>query len=448
VSLKTISQARFDALCRSRTPLALAVVREVEWFETDDERLLGVVQFHFDDEDWAFTVLGRDECGMFRAIDLGVSIETREKARELLEQRIAHHALNGGAVFPQGDTDRKRNELLQPQVDESRLHVHFKTLVGREHFTSAKEIIRELAYAFVDVDGNYVKDFQSTGFNARLWELYLSAFLYEQGFWMFREFSTPDFCVAKAAFRLGIEAVTVNPTFGEDPPVPKDQSELDAFRQDYMPIKFGSALYSKLQKRYWELPHMKDVPLIFAVQDFSADNSMMWSAPSLSEYLYGTRAKWWKDAEGKLHIEESPVAQHTWKGKTIPSGFFSLPGAENVSAVLFSNSATLSKFNRMGRLAGFGSDRTIMMRVGNRHNFDPNATEGIPFSIEVKPGSYNETWTDGIKIFLNPNARLTFPPEMFVGCAFEFLRDGRRVAVLPEWFVYTSGTIIVTPKEA
>jgi hypothetical protein len=34
-----------------------------------------------------------------------------------------------------------------------------------------------------------------------------------------------------------------------------------------------------------------------------------------------------------------------------------LPDAENVSAVLFSNSGTIAKFNRVGALPGFGSSR-------------------------------------------------------------------------------------------
>jgi hypothetical protein len=35
-------------------------------------------------------------------------------------------------------------------------------------------------------------------------------------------------------------------------PPPEDHGEVMALTDDYLPIKFGSALYSKLQKRYWE----------------------------------------------------------------------------------------------------------------------------------------------------------------------------------------------------
>jgi hypothetical protein len=350
-------------------------------------------------------------------------------------------------VFPQSDSDGRRNELLRPIADESRLHPIFKRLIIGEHFSSAREIIRELAYAFVDVDGNYAKDFQTSGFNARLWELYLFAFLHEQRFMMFREFSRPDFCAAKGPFSIGIEAVTVNPTPGEQPPSPKSQNELDNLRQQYMPIKFGSVLYSKLQKRYWELPHMIGMPFVLAVHDFCTNNSMTWSAPAINDYLFGLRASWSKDEAGKLHITEHPIKEHTWGNKTIPSGFFNQPNSEYISAVLFSNSGTLPKFNRMGKLAGFGSERVLMKRIGVRHNPDDNATEGLPFSVNVEPGEYSEDWSHGVSAFLNPRAVHPVPAELFSGCAYHFLRAGRRVAVLPPFFVYTSRTLVVAPED-
>src|SRR5216684_2810968 len=45
----------------------------------------------------------------------------------------------------------------------------------------------------------------------------------------------------------------------------------------YMPIKFGSALKSKLDKKYWEKPHLAGMPLMFAIQDFSAPPSMIFT---------------------------------------------------------------------------------------------------------------------------------------------------------------------------
>jgi hypothetical protein len=174
---------------------------------------------------------------------------------------------------------------------------------------------------------------------------------------------------------------------------------------------------------------------------------MTWSSPAISDYLYGLRATWFKDKAGKLHITESPVQQHSWKNKTKPSGFFNQPDAEHISAVLFSSSATLSKFNRMAKLAGFGSERVRMIRIGIRQNFDPNASVGTPFAVEVKPGEYTESWAEGIQIFLNPRAINPIPPELFTGCAFHYLRDGERVAMLPDFFVHTSRTLVNVPPD-
>lgn len=445
--VKPISKERFEALCRSRLPAADYISKEVEWFADEDERVLGVILLDLQDNDWVSMVLGRDEENLFRAIDLEVSIQTRDKAREVLLTKLDQYSRTGETIFPQFDNKGKKFDPIIPVVERSRLHQNFLFLVEGDGHSAARDIIRELAYAFIDVDGNFVKDFQTTGFNARLWELYLNAFLYEQRFSLLREFDRPDFCALKAGFPVGIEAVTVNPTAGENPLKPKDKDELRLLQQEYMPIKFGSALFSKLQKRYWELPHMKGMPLILAVHDFYVDDSMTWSAPGIDDYLFGLRAKWFKDNDGKLHIEEEPIFEHTWGTKKIPSGFFNQPDVEHVSAVLFSNCATLSKFDRMGKLAGFGCPDSKMLRVGAKHDFDPNATEPIPFSVEVKPGIYQESWSDGVRIYHNPHAKIPVSRELFPDCSHHFLRDGRRIQFFPKdkEFVHFSHTIVIQP---
>ena len=64
---------------------------------------------------------------------------------------------------------------------------------------------------------------------------------------------------------------------------------MQEYFDQYVPIKYGSALYSKLKKRYWELPHVEGNSLVLAIQDFHAPASMMWSSNALVEYLYGIR---------------------------------------------------------------------------------------------------------------------------------------------------------------
>ncbi len=128
------------------------------------------------------------------------------------------------------------------------------------------------------------------------------------------------------------------------------------------------------------------------------------------------------------------------KGKKIPSGFFYLPGAENVSAVLFSSSGIISKFNRLGRLAGFGVPNLKLIRYGVCHDHAPNAALPRPFVVEVEPGKCIETWGEGLSLFHNPNARHPVPKEMFPSIAHHKFIDGQIRSILPEFHPYTSMT--------
>lgn len=77
---------------------------------------------------------------------------------------------------------------------------------------------------------------------------------------------------------------------------------------------------------------------------------MTWSRTALVNYLYGMEAKL-KNGSPVL----SKISKHKWRGKVIPSGFFfNSENSKYVSGVLFSYQATLTKFNRMGKLGGLG----------------------------------------------------------------------------------------------
>ena len=65
-----------------------------------------------------------------------------------------------------------------------------------------------------------------------------------------------------------------------------------------------------------------------------------------------------------LITTHTPIDKHKFGTKEIPSGFFAQPNAENVSAVLFSNSGTIPKFNRMGQQGAYQSDAVRMIRWG------------------------------------------------------------------------------------
>jgi hypothetical protein len=445
--LKQISQSQFAILGMARLYYVNYIYVEKEWWADENERVIGAVIFDRTDEDWSYIVLGRDKTGLFRGIDQGLELPSQASARANLKERLSHYADSGTAVFSQDDETMKRKEILQPIVPVDQLHPDFRHLIEDLQFSAARRAIEETVYAFIDVDGNYVRDFQTTGFPGRLWELFLFRFFYEQEFYLSREFKRPDFCALQGEFRIGIEAVTVNPTAGENPPSAANAKEVENLLENYMPIKFGSSLFSKLQKKYWNDDHMRDVPFGIAIHDFHSGDSMTWSAPALYQYLYGVRISRKRDVGGKFIEHHEPIKWHEWKGKRIPSGFFGQPEAENVSAVLSSSSSTLAKWNRMGRMAGFGDPDTVMIRRGFKENPRPDKFEPVGFAVEVKPGSYSETWSEDIRVFHNPNARIPLPVNLFRGCSNMFLQDGEfRSAEPPGQHVITSQTVVITPK--
>ncbi|MFY2629448.1 hypothetical protein ACOTCV_32805, partial [Achromobacter dolens] len=71
----------------------------------------------------------------------------------------------------------------------------------------------------------------------------------------------------------------------------------------------------KLAKKYWEKEHVKGKPLIFAIQDFHAPNSMENSRTALPIYLYGMEWDWEKNAKGTLIITPKRIEQHVWGQK-------------------------------------------------------------------------------------------------------------------------------------
>lgn len=253
-----------------------------------------------------------------------------------------------------------------------------------------------------DLDGNFVEQFQSTAFDQRIWELYLFATLTELGYVLDREHHVPDFIAGGLLGQMAIEAVTVGPTRDGAvvvPPPPTDTVEqARAYLSDYMPIKYGSSLFTKLRKEYWKRPQIDGLPLVFAIADFSSPGPMKHTGSALERYLYGYSWETIIDEDGKAVSKTNKISEHRWGEKVIPSGFFDLPDAENISAVIFSNAGTIAKFNRIGLLSGFGAKDILMIREGACINNGPGTAPNL-FRSLVNAVDYRETWVEGLDVF-------------------------------------------------
>lgn len=174
---------------------------------------------------------------------------------------------------------------------------------------------------------------------------------------------------------------------------------------------------------------------------------MTWSSSALFQYLYAVSHDFFHDENEQLVISTLNLETHEHNGKKIPSGFFFLPDAENVSAVLFTASGTLSKFNRMGRLAGFGVANSTLIRHGVCHEHSHNASMPRSFVNQVEPGLCSETWAEGVSMYHNPNAKHPVPPDAFPSIAHHWFEDGEIKSVVPKFHPYNSMTINIVATD-
>ena len=332
-------------------------------------------------------------------------------------------------AYFQGDERGQSVDFFDPMSPTERLHESFKTVAGLEKFSPARGIIEPMMRWYEDLDGNFVEQFQTTGFDARVWELYLFATFVEMGYRIAHVHAVPDFACEGLLGDFTVEAMTVNPTQekdGSNAPLPSldTQEQLRAFQSHYMPIKFAGPLTSKLKKRYWEKPAAKGKPLLFAIQNFSIPAAAPSGSPALPIYLYGVDLDWRTQEDGGIAYAPRPIEEHRWGRKVIPAAFFSLPEAENVSAVVFNKSGTISKFNRMGVLGGFGSGKVVLFRHGLVFDYHPHALVPHHFAHVVNAPGYAETWVEGLEVFHNPRALRPLEPTLLPGATHWLFNDG------------------------
>lgn len=435
--MEAVKISRFNLLAGYvRDPRIFHMTEELEWYQSGNERFLGLVSRDKTDNDFYYLVLARDRLKRFRAVRWMQSFPSRKRARNALRIEFAKCLKQRTDNFYQGDEKGDSVDFFKPIVEPKRLNRAFRELSTRGIYPASK-VLEEMLHWYEDVDGNFLEQFQTTAFDARLWELYLYATLIELGYAFDRSYQAPDFLCVGPLGNFCIEATTVNPS---DPPVNLADMTKEEYYQNYVPMKFGSALYSKLQKRYWEKEHVKGMPLVFAIQDFHEFQSMSWSVYALSEYLFGAKNIKSEQNDGKIGLVTKQIEEYKIGKKRVPSGFFSQPGAENVSCVIANPGGTIAKFNRIGLLAGFGGENLTIIRNGFcfRESDEPE-----PFTYTVGSDGYSETWVEGLSVFHNPNAKHPLPPEYLPGAGHYYHKDGEIVGFLPPFHPIGSTSFVL-----
>lgn len=225
-------------------------------------------------------------------------------------------------------------------------------------------------------------------------------------------------------------------------------------RMDYLlnelPIRFGSPLRSKLfptnkkgEPLEWNLKECKGKPFVIAIQAFFDDNALFYSASYLSYYLFGS-FEYPVYNDGELEVKEIKLKEHRVGDKVIPSNFFEQPETENVSAVIFSNSETVGKFERMGYQEGYYNTFLKVLRDGTRYDKNPNASVPLTFKYDLDYPPMKEKWGQDMVVFYNQNAKVPLPKDYFEDATKMYIKDNRILSdVMSSFFVYNSNTTII-----
>ena len=165
-------------------------------------------------------------------------------------------------------------EFFKPIVPSDKQHPNFRSVSDQGIYLAEQREFTRWAKGFVDRDGKFVHEFQTT-FNSSFWEIYLHAAFKELGLTHDYSFESPDFSLAgKQSFVA--EAVTASNAEGYRPEW--DHLELDDFPDvDIQNLLANasvrlansiSAKHEKYLKRYSEQEHVKGKPFVLCVAPF------------------------------------------------------------------------------------------------------------------------------------------------------------------------------------
>ena len=294
-------------------------------------------------------------------------------------------------------------------------------LLGDTSHAGATWLINQIYVALPNPDKNWASDFQTANFHTRLWELVLLACLREQGCLVTQPYVSPDFKIEnREGQEAWVEAVTSNPKnpynhINNHPSSPP--SDLKSRCAGEAAVRFAKTIGSKLQRKYHDFPHVKGKPFALAIADFHAPSSMVWTREALMTYIYGSYGQA-QVVDGILKACSTPVSTLEGPSK-FKAGLFRDDSCANLSAVVFSNGATLAKFNRVFVSAGGPNRGYRYTRIGDLYDRTPNSLKGIPFCLDVTSNEYRKLWPQGyepwsaeLEIFHNPYAHHPFPTTL------------------------------------
>ena len=199
--MKKIDVKRFNAFITfTRLPQAKNIFKEIEWYENYNSNVFATIILDRIDKDFSVVILRRDKDSKFRCSDTKYSLATIEEARKWMLDIVEKIEKSREYIFVQYDEKGKNIDVFNTIKNKNKnISDSFKILNNSDEYKPAKLLISEIMPHYMDIDGNFVEQFQTTGFDARIWELYLYCYFNEEKFIINKDYSAPDFYISKMA---------------------------------------------------------------------------------------------------------------------------------------------------------------------------------------------------------------------------------------------------------
>lgn len=306
-------------------------------------------------------------------------------------------------------------DLFAPVVLKGQQHQNFRNITQPGFCVPELEVIRGWADGFLDRDGKFVREFQTT-FNSSFWELYLHACFKELGCTVNFSHPTPDFFVDSPYGDFIAEATTANhpqgfrPEWDRDLQLPKETSMEELLRLSI--IRLSNAIAAKHKKyisKYSKLPHVQNKPFVICVAPFEQPLFYLQDSLAIVQllYAYGGALVRLGSQEGEvIVIGEAQKLQVQKSPGVYKLGLFTNPNMAEVSAVIFNNRATISKVRALAREGNYP-----VLFSGSRFVQSEHETGAQRF-VTFRP-DYRETVLDGLHILINPFAKNPLDLRMF-----------------------------------
>lgn len=301
-------------------------------------------------------------------------------------------------------------DLFAPLVNESRLHRQFRDLRDAPFHSGSRALMNSLYSRMGDPNGNFLRDFQGSGFHSRLFELACFAYLESANLKIDRSYPQPDFLASRDSVTVAVESVTANPSHdqGQDIAIDRmpDLSQEEIYEKvaGEFPRRMSAILHKKLSKRYHHAAHVSGKPLVFMIAPNFEAGSVFYTDDALLYCLYGP-----------------PESEPIWQGRP---AFFWDNQAGSISAVLYCNAFTVSRFFRLA----FATAKSPIVAIRSGVCYRPHSSSdfgGCKFEFQVgDPAAPRETWDEGVTLFHNPFAAHPLPQGFLPASSTISIRDG------------------------